>query len=45
MSQSLLGRMLKSRQEIENTSLANESSDHKRKRTGKEEKVKKALKQ
>lgn len=44
VSQSLLGRMLKSRQEIENVSLANKNSDCKRKRVGKEE-VEEALKQ
>ncbi|XP_050547232.1 tigger transposable element-derived protein 6-like [Daktulosphaira vitifoliae] len=45
VSQSLLGRMLKSRQKIENASLANVNSNRKRKRVGKEEEVEDALKQ
>lgn len=39
VSQRLLDRMLRSRQEIENVSLANEYSERKMKRAGKEEKV------
>lgn len=45
VSQNLLGRMLKSRQEIENASLGNVNSNRKRKRVGKEEEVEEALKQ
>ncbi|CAI6359013.1 unnamed protein product [Macrosiphum euphorbiae] len=45
VSQSLLGRMLKSRKEIENASLENVNSNRKRKRVGKEEEVEEALKQ
>ncbi|XP_025415843.1 tigger transposable element-derived protein 4-like [Sipha flava] len=45
VSQSLLGRMLKSRQEIENASLENVNSNRERKRVGKEEEVEEALKQ
>ncbi|XP_025414144.1 tigger transposable element-derived protein 3-like [Sipha flava] len=44
VSQSLLGRMLKSRQEIENASLENVNSNRERKRVSKEE-VEVALKQ
>jgi len=45
VSQSLLGRMLKSRQQIENASLENVDLNRKRKRAGKEEEVEEALKQ
>lgn len=45
VSQSILGRMLKSRQEIENASLENENLNRKRKRISKEEEVKETLKQ
>lgn len=45
VSQCLFGRILKNRQEIENASLANESSDRKRKRDGKEAEVDETLKQ
>jgi len=43
VSQSLFGRMLKSRQEIGNASLANGSSDRKRKRDGIDDKIEEAL--
>ncbi|CAI6366965.1 unnamed protein product [Macrosiphum euphorbiae] len=45
VSQSLLGRMLKIRQEIENASLENVNSNRKRKRVGNEEEVEEAFKQ
>ncbi|XP_025203182.1 tigger transposable element-derived protein 3-like [Melanaphis sacchari] len=45
LSQSLLGRMLKSRQEIEGNALENVNSNRKRKRAGKEEEVEEALEQ